>query len=211
MYQTFLILYVCIVVPFRLGSDAKDNKAWVIINAFTDISFGVDMVLTFITAYVNTETGKLVDDHKQIAKNYLLSWFIVDLISIFPIEPIINALSKSQTLKINSLARIARISKLYKMARLFRLSKLGKILQKKKQRPSNLNTELKLREGKERLVFTALIFIFFIHITACLWLVTAQYKPDHNWLTLKKEKLLEDNENIKGDIQTYFVSVYFIT
>ena len=155
MYQTFLILYVCIVVPFRLGSDAKDNKAWVIVNAFTDISFGVDMVLTFMTAYVNIETGKLVDDHKQIAKNYLLSWF-------------------------------ARISKLYKMARLFRLSKLGKILKKKKQRPSGLNTELKLREGKERLVFTALIFIFFIHITACLWLMTAQYKPDHNWLTLKK-------------------------
>lgn len=211
MYQTFLILYVCIVVPFRLGLDAKDNKAWVIINAFTDICFGVDLVLTFVTTYVNTETGKVVDDHRQIAKNYLLSWFIVDLISIFPIEPIISALSKSPTLKINSLARIARINKLYKVVRLFRLSKLGKILQKKKLGPSNLNTELKLKDGKERLVFTALIFILFIHITACLWLMTCQYKPDHNWLKLKKEKLLEDNEEIKGDIQTYFVSVYFIT
>jgi hypothetical protein len=55
------------------------------------------MVLTFMTSYNNEETGKLVDDHRQIAKNYVLSWFFIDLISIFPIEFIINALRESKT------------------------------------------------------------------------------------------------------------------
>lgn len=97
MYQTVLILYVCILIPYRMGTDAKDNKAWVVINAFVDVSFGIDMVLTFMTSYNNEETGKLVDDHRQIAKNYVLSWFFIDLISIFPIEFIINALRESKT------------------------------------------------------------------------------------------------------------------
>jgi len=52
-----------------------------------------------------------------------------------------------------------------------------------------MNTELKLREGKERLVLTALFFLFFIHLVSCFWMMTAQYKPDFNWLTLKKYNL----------------------
>jgi len=80
-----------------MGTDAKDNKAWVIVNAIVDISFGIDMILTFMTSYNNASTGKLVDDHKQIAKNYILSWFFIDLVSIFPIELIINAVRQSQT------------------------------------------------------------------------------------------------------------------
>ena len=97
MYQTVMIIYVCIVIPYRMGTDAKDNKAWIIVNAIVDISFGIDMVLTFMTSYNNASTGKLVDDHKQIAKNYILSWFFIDLVSIFPIELIINAVRQSQT------------------------------------------------------------------------------------------------------------------
>ena len=190
MYQTVLILYVCILIPYRMGTDAKDNKAWVIVNAIVDISFGIDMILTFMTSYNNASTGKLVDDHKQIAKNYILSWFFIDLVSIFPIELIINAVRQSQTQKINSLARISRIGKLYKIARFFRLAKLAKLLKKKKRKSNDLNTELKLREGKERLMLTALVFLFFIHLSACFWLMTSQYKSEYNWLTLKKANLL---------------------
>lgn len=86
MYQTVLILYVCIIIPYRMGADAKDDRAWTVINSFVDISFGIDMVLTFMSSYKDTETGEIVDDYKQIAKSYILGWFLIDLISIFPIE-----------------------------------------------------------------------------------------------------------------------------
>ena len=211
MYQTVMIIYVCIVIPYRMGTDAKDNKAWIIVNAIVDISFGIDMVLTFMTSYNNASTGKLVDDHKQIAKNYILSWFFIDLVSIFPIELIINAVRQSQTQKINSLARISRIGKLYKIARFFRLAKLAKLLKKKKRKSNDLNTELKLREGKERLMLTALVFLFFIHLSACFWLMTSQYKSEYNWLTLKKANLLVQGEELKRQFDTYLVSVYFVT
>ena len=92
--------------------------------------------------------------------------------------------------EINSLARISRIGKLYKIARFFRLAKLAKLLKKKKGKSNDLNTELKLREGKERLMLTALVFLFFIHLSACFWLMTSQYKSEYNWLTLKKANLL---------------------
>lgn len=74
-----------------MGLESEDNKAWVIVNTFIDLSFALDMVLTFMTSYTNAVTGKVVDDHRLIAKSYLLSWFLIDLVSVFPVEPIIKA------------------------------------------------------------------------------------------------------------------------
>jgi len=74
------------VVPYRLGTDAKDTKAWIYVNATVDISFLIDMALTFLSSFSDIKTGKVVDSHKYIAIYYLKSWFAIDLISILPLE-----------------------------------------------------------------------------------------------------------------------------
>jgi hypothetical protein len=43
-----------------LGTDAKDNKAWIYVNTTVDISFLIDMVLTFFSSYTDIKTGTVV-------------------------------------------------------------------------------------------------------------------------------------------------------
>ena len=50
-----------------------------------DLIFLMDLVLNFFFAYYDDEY-MLVDDRGAIAKNYLRSWFTVDLIAIIPIS-----------------------------------------------------------------------------------------------------------------------------
>lgn len=54
-----------------------------------DVSFVLDIYLNFRTAYCDEE-GKLVRDAKRIAFTYLKSWFLVDFISIFPFEGMVD-------------------------------------------------------------------------------------------------------------------------
>lgn len=46
-----LVLYVIIVVPFRLGLMMKDSTLVIWIGVVVDLSFVVDLVLTFFTAF----------------------------------------------------------------------------------------------------------------------------------------------------------------
>lgn len=85
-----LVLYVALVVPFRLSLDLEDNKGLTTFNIIMDLCFLVDIVLTFFTAYYDDKEGKKIKTHKEIAYKYLKAYFIVDVISIFPFEPIIN-------------------------------------------------------------------------------------------------------------------------
>ncbi len=47
--------------------------------------FFADLVMSFISARYN-EVEEVIDDRRQIVCGYLRSWFIIDFISILPIQ-----------------------------------------------------------------------------------------------------------------------------
>ena len=65
-----------------------------------------------------------VTDHGLIAKKYLKSWFIIDILSVVPIDLFLS----HALLDGNQLLRVLRIGKLYKMMRLFRMVRALKLL-----------------------------------------------------------------------------------
>ena len=56
---------------------------WIFINTTFDILFGIDIIVSFLSAY-HDEDFILIDNTKMIAINYLKTWFIVDVTAIFP-------------------------------------------------------------------------------------------------------------------------------
>ena len=104
---TFLLLFVCVSAPARIAFTDSDNLMWILIDSVVDSLFLVDIVLDFFFAY-HDEEFNLVDDRTVIAKGYMKSWFVIDVMSIIPISIIFN------TGDFNSLARIARFPKLYR-------------------------------------------------------------------------------------------------
>ena len=55
LYIVCLIMYVALIVPYRLGFDLEDTNRWKIWSYVVDASFGVDIILTFFTSYFDAE------------------------------------------------------------------------------------------------------------------------------------------------------------
>lgn len=82
------------------------------IEWFLDVVFLVDTVLNFVTAYFDSRES-LVDNRKQIACNYLRSWFWVDLISVLPLKVFIRH-------SVTQMAKIARVHRVDRLIRTFK-------------------------------------------------------------------------------------------
>ena len=61
-----------------------------IIGLLVNLVFVVDTVLIFFKAYVDGD-GKLVVFRSTIARRYLTSWFVVDVLACFPSDVILYA------------------------------------------------------------------------------------------------------------------------
>ena len=81
-----LVVYTAWVSPFEFGFLDKPARPLAITDNIVNGFFFIDIVLTFFVAYLDRSTYLLVDDRKMIAKKYLLSWFVLDVVSTIPSE-----------------------------------------------------------------------------------------------------------------------------
>jgi len=88
------------------------------------IIYGLDIVLTFFSAYTDNEEN-VIRSKKKICINYFKGWFILDLLSVIPIGPIIDSIgvSTQDNTPLKDINNIARVSKILKMYRLIKLTK----------------------------------------------------------------------------------------
>ena len=122
-FIVILLLWVSIVVPFRLAFYDQDNKNWFITYTIVDCFFLIDIILSFFTALV--DESEIITKKSEIARRYLKFWFWIDLVSILPLDLIEKA-----GMNFNAILRFAKIGKLYKLIRLSRLAKLFKLLKR---------------------------------------------------------------------------------
>ncbi|RNA33574.1 hyperpolarization activated cyclic [Brachionus plicatilis] len=76
----------------------------------------------------NDGDDKIILQPKEIAKNYLRTWFIVDFLSTIPLDYIFLLVEKSDTkyqlAKTGRALKVLRLAKLLSLLRLLRLSRL---------------------------------------------------------------------------------------
>ena len=89
----------------------------------TEILFGFDLVFCFCQEYNDHETYMKITEIKMIAKNYLKSGFIFDLIALFPFG--LFLMENSGNYEKN--ARLFKLLKLLRVPRLFALLEVDKI------------------------------------------------------------------------------------
>lgn len=115
MIILFVIIYSSIITPLKLAFEVDDKYFYEIDDYIVDSIFFIDIILAFSTGYYD-ENDNVVTNHSKIIRNYLLSWFIVDLISIFPISYIIN----SRIGYVKNFVRLTKITRLYKLVKFSR-------------------------------------------------------------------------------------------
>ena len=193
----FLILYSAIITPYEIAFSDSNKSSW--FEILIDIFLAIDIVLTFFSAYTDEEEN-LVKNHKKIIKKYLKSWFIIDIISVLPL----NNLFKSG--KYSGLTKISKLPKLYRLIKLTKLLRMTKMSSK-----GNLNRvtkffmeKLKINANVERLFFFVLTFLLMNHLCACFWYFMAKiedFSPD-SWVVRLGYM---DNSNV----ELYIISFYW--
>jgi CRP-like cAMP-binding protein len=173
----FLILYSAIITPYEIAFSDTNNVSW--FEILIDILLGIDIVLTFFSAYTDDEEN-LVKNHKKIVKKYLKSWFIVDIISVLPISYLFKQGKYSGLTKISKLPKLYRLVKLTKLLRITKMSSKGNLNKVTKF----FMEKLKINANVERLFFFVLTFLLMNHLCACFWYFMAKiedFSPD-SWV-----------------------------
>lgn len=61
-----------------------DNTGLIVFDWIVESLFVLSLILSFITAFKDQDTGVVVVDIKKISYKYLTGWFLIDFLSVFP-------------------------------------------------------------------------------------------------------------------------------
>lgn len=148
-----IILYSAIVVPFRLGFHVVMSKAWLLAEVSVDVVFLIDMIFSLFTSY--EENGEHVHQLQAIAKNYMKSWFMLDLVSTMPFYLFGN------NLKSLKLVRVIRLFRLLKLIRLLRLN----------HKLANAKTSGHITLAFYELSMVLIVTLFLSHLFSCMFYI----------------------------------------
>lgn len=105
-FVLLMTVVAAIETPLRLALQLPMEGALLIVDSFVMGTFLIDMVLNFLTPVrVNDQ---LLTSRRGIALNYLKGWFILDLLSIFPLTLFFGA--SWEGVKLLRLLRLAHIA-----------------------------------------------------------------------------------------------------
>ena len=102
-----LVIFTAIQVPFYasfsnkppvlfdyyLAEEQSLSRMIIILTAVVDFIFILDIFLNFRTTYVRSSSETTERDPKRMAKHYLKTWFIIDLLAAIPFDWIMHDLS----------------------------------------------------------------------------------------------------------------------
>ena len=89
LFMTFILLITCMETPYIIAFIPEEPMSLRIFNYAIDGLFFVDIIVIFNTVYYDNDIT-IIDNHKEIAINYLKGWFAVDLLAILPIDVILQ-------------------------------------------------------------------------------------------------------------------------
>jgi CRP-like cAMP-binding protein len=164
-----LTVYTIIVTPLLLAFSIR-IKVLLIFELIVDVIYLIDCFSHFFIPYYDIDDN-LITDHKLIARNYLLGWFWIDILSGIPYGSIENLIDYDRSMGLSKFQRFTKITHIFKVTKLFK-SKNFVYRRKKLQVSKSLKYFF--------LFFT--VFLFISHVFTCIWIYLAQFNHS-NWIS----------------------------
>lgn len=140
-----------------------------------DCFFLVDVVLNFNTG-VEID-GTVVMDRKVIAKDYLSSWFWIDMLSAVPIDMLVllSGDGSSNQSQFASIAKMGRLMRMFKLVRLFRIARVMRVI-------SRIENKISEQEAVRTLWKFFALVLFYCHIFSCgFYAIGVAYNGEEAW------------------------------
>jgi len=193
-----LIVYSAIAVPVRVCFDEDATGFMWYFEVSMTFGFITDMYFTFNTVYFDSGTGQWITTRRQIALNYLKSWFWVDAPSSIPVE-LVDLICAGNSQQLGLL----RFLRMFRLLRLLRLLKVDEYI-------DTLENALDVNLRILRVVFMLVKICFLSHILGCFWYYTAVLSNDEDTPTWTEA--YDDGRIASPDVGTsvrYLYSVYW--
>ncbi|KXZ53940.1 hypothetical protein GPECTOR_6g858 [Gonium pectorale] len=153
-----------VIICFGLSGDAFHGD-WVgIVELCVDLAFAFDIYLNFRTAYYDSK-GHLVTERWRIARHYLRTWFLLDVICVIPYDLITaGTMGFLSMLKLLRVMRVGKVLRMIKMYRLLRVIRLPRILER---------MEMFIDRGVLQVAAFVLSVGLLAHLSACIFFYMA--------------------------------------
>ncbi|KAJ8751510.1 hypothetical protein K2173_016738 [Erythroxylum novogranatense] len=165
-FLVVLVIYTAWVSPFEFGFIKQTVRALSIADNIVNGFFAIDIVVTFLVAYLDKATYMLIDDPKKIAWKYTSSWLAFDVISTIPSE----LARKISPKPIQSYC-------FFNMLRLWRLRRVSALF-------SRLEKDRNYNYFWVRCAKLICVTLFVVHCAGCFYyLIAARYHdPRRTWI-----------------------------
>jgi hypothetical protein len=163
--------YSLTICPIHLAYHIYGSLFFLIIDLIFDINHMIDLLTSFITGYHDVEEN-IVNKTSKTVKNYLSTWFVMDLICCIPMNSY-----NSYLFYFNKNNSDFHIPELLIILRCFKLFKV--IL----HNTNIINISLLYEISKlRRFLFATLVFVLVIHTISCIYIFLGHLDTP-NWMT----------------------------
>jgi len=135
-----VVLYSAVVVPLQMGfPEIQLGVTARSLAMFSDVLFFLDVIHNFFVGFYADDDENMIRDRRLIAKRYLATWFLPDVIAFAPLDYFVSTTSASTVSGLGSGSaddsvsssnaqvlslRLARLTRLLRITKLTRLIKL---------------------------------------------------------------------------------------
>ncbi|KAK3260002.1 hypothetical protein CYMTET_31028 [Cymbomonas tetramitiformis] len=174
-WTCLLLIYTSVVTPYEvafLPDSSKTYDGLFFFNRLVDFSFLLDIFFNFFLP-IQTPDGKLISKHESVVYQYLTTWFILDVVSVFPFDFVGMAFNSQST----SNLRAMRVVRLLKLAKLLRVLRAGRMFQR-------WESYVEVDYASLELAKFIIITIVVAHWLACTWYMVKELEErEVNWLS----------------------------
>ena len=142
----FNILALPVVITYFKQEDL--TFSWILFNCLMDTLFLLDVIFNFRTGFMDNQSSeRVILAPQKIAKHYIRTWFVVDLVSSIPMDYLFlmfddNTGNSSKIYEVSKALKFLRFAKLLSLVRLLRLSRLMRFVGQYEQVRSNIIIDL---------------------------------------------------------------------
>lgn len=203
MFMMMLLFAIIFLLPYEaafvtsytdLSTSEMSNTqfTFLVVNRVLDAFFIMDFFLQFVLGYVDEQSGKVVTSLTQIRNRYLRSYFVIDVVSLFPFDQVVQSSSTP----------LLRAIKFLRMLKLLRALKANRII-------SRLLSHVDVSHAMIKIMKDIVILLILIHFLVCAW--AYQANSDHNddpdrWIYLNSVDISSANAMYITVMQLIFTS-----
>ena len=164
------LIFTATVTPFEVGTGIETKiDGLFACNQLVNTIFTVDIIVQFFLPVPDNRpdhAGELVRNRWQLAKQYLTSWFLLDLVSVLPFDLVVVT-------QPDLLGSDPSIVKSVKLVRILRLIKLVRVLRTSRM-IQRWESSISISYSTRSLVSAVFGIFVCIHWFACLWALLPQ-------------------------------------